>query len=172
MANTYTLISSVTVGSGGASSIDFTSIGSTYTDLLVKLSARSNTSSASSGQWAFVNFNSATTNISGKVLYGVGSTAGSLSMSSPTSYAMYINPSDYTASIFSNSELYVPNYAGSSTKSFSVDSVNENNAISVGENFTAGLWNVTSAITAINITCAAGSFVQYSTAYLYGIKNS
>ena len=38
---TYTLISSVTVGAGGASSIDFTSIPSTYTDLLVKISARS-----------------------------------------------------------------------------------------------------------------------------------
>ena len=41
MATTYTLISSVTVGSGGAASIEFTSIPSTYTDLVLKLSARS-----------------------------------------------------------------------------------------------------------------------------------
>ena len=40
MADTYTLISSVTVGAGGASSIDFTSIPATYTDLLVKFSLR------------------------------------------------------------------------------------------------------------------------------------
>jgi hypothetical protein len=38
--NTYTLISSVTVGSGGAANMGFTSIPATYTDLLVKLSAR------------------------------------------------------------------------------------------------------------------------------------
>ena len=41
MANTYTLISSVTVGSGGASSIDFTSIPATYTDLCLVWSGRS-----------------------------------------------------------------------------------------------------------------------------------
>ena len=40
MATTFTKIASVTVGSGGASSIDFTSIPSTYTDLCVKLSTR------------------------------------------------------------------------------------------------------------------------------------
>jgi hypothetical protein len=40
MANTFTLIASSTVGSGGAASIDFTSISSTYTDLVVKLSLR------------------------------------------------------------------------------------------------------------------------------------
>ena len=37
MANTYVAIATVTVGSGGAASIDFTSIPATYTDLVVKL---------------------------------------------------------------------------------------------------------------------------------------
>ena len=37
MANTYVLISSSTVGSGGAASIDFSSIPATYTDLVLKL---------------------------------------------------------------------------------------------------------------------------------------
>ena len=44
MANTYVLIASSTIGSGGGSSFDFTSIPSTYTDLLVKYSCRQNTS--------------------------------------------------------------------------------------------------------------------------------
>jgi hypothetical protein len=40
MANTYTLIaSSVTVGSGGAANIEFTSIPATYTDLVSALSS-------------------------------------------------------------------------------------------------------------------------------------
>ena len=48
MPNTFTLIASSTVGAGGASSIDFTSIPSTYTDLVIKASLRSdrNTGSA------------------------------------------------------------------------------------------------------------------------------
>ena len=40
MANTFVLLASTTVGSGGASSIDFTSIPATYTDLVVKVSGR------------------------------------------------------------------------------------------------------------------------------------
>jgi hypothetical protein len=36
MANTYEAIATVEVGSGGASTIDFTSIPSTYTDLVLR----------------------------------------------------------------------------------------------------------------------------------------
>jgi hypothetical protein len=36
MANTFELIASSTVGSGGAANIDFTSIPATYTDLCLK----------------------------------------------------------------------------------------------------------------------------------------
>jgi hypothetical protein len=44
MATTYEIISSVTVGSGGAANIEFTSIPATYTDLYVLASIRSNRS--------------------------------------------------------------------------------------------------------------------------------
>jgi hypothetical protein len=40
MATTYDLISSVTVGSGGAANIEFTSIPATYTDLVVLFSGQ------------------------------------------------------------------------------------------------------------------------------------
>jgi hypothetical protein len=36
MATTYEIIASVTVGSGGAANIEFTSIPATYTDLVLK----------------------------------------------------------------------------------------------------------------------------------------
>ena len=45
MANTFEQITTVTVGSGGASSIDFTSIPQTYTDLVIKTSARNTSTS-------------------------------------------------------------------------------------------------------------------------------
>jgi hypothetical protein len=52
---TYTLINSVTVGSGGAASMEFTSIPSTYTDLVVKISGRSD----NTGSFAnYLRFNS------------------------------------------------------------------------------------------------------------------
>ena len=41
MANTYVKIATVTVGSGGAANMTFSSIVGTYTDLAIKISARS-----------------------------------------------------------------------------------------------------------------------------------
>ena len=60
MANTYTLIASQTVGSGGASAINFGSIPNTYTDLLVKVSARMSSANGSAG----ITFNGTNTNYS------------------------------------------------------------------------------------------------------------
>ena len=56
------LISSVTVGSGGASSIDFTSIPQTYTDLVVRWSTRG--TAATVYDQVYVKFNNTTSNLS------------------------------------------------------------------------------------------------------------
>jgi hypothetical protein len=77
-----------------------------------------------------------------------------------------------TASVFSSGEMCIPNYTGSSYKSFSTDSVQENNATLSRLVLVAGLWSDTAAVTSITLTAAAGLFVQYSSATLYGIKNS
>lgn len=174
MADTFYKIASVTVGSGGASSIDFTSIPSTYTDLCVKLSLRQDQTFGNDGNIIAIEFNSAgSSNISGRLLFGTGSAAGSA-----TTYLNGVyytsNPSDYTSNTFGNAEIYVPNYAGSSNKSFSSDGVYENNATAARQGLQAGLWTNTAAITSVklNTLTGGGKFVQYSTAVLYGIKNS
>jgi len=46
MPNTMTLIASSTVGAGGSTAITFSSIPSTYTDLVIKHSLRNNLASA------------------------------------------------------------------------------------------------------------------------------
>ena len=166
MANpTMTLIASVTVGSGGAATIDFTSIPSTYTDLCLKLSARSTTTD----EYCNISFNGVTTNLSGIYLYG--------SIATPTSGSLvpifYTDSSATTANTFGNGEIYIPNYSGSANKSMSIDSVTENNATGASKILQAGLWSNTSAINRITLThSGTGIFVQYSTAYLYGISNS
>ena len=167
MPDTFIKIASVTVGSGGASSIDFTSIPSTYTDLVVKLSGRG-TASLNAIE-VKVSFNGVTTNLSSRGLYGTGSAAGSQSLT-------YIpglgSAGSDTSSTFGNMEVYVPNYAGSANKSSSVDAVNENNATLAYAYLTAGLWSSTAAITQVTFTPSSGNFAQYSTAVLYGIKSS
>ena len=166
MPDTFVKIASVTVGSGGASSIDFTSIPSTYTDLVLKVSTRTNRAAATDG--LEIRLNGATTNHSGRRLTGDGTTAAS-------SVSVYGNTdgNNATASTFGNAEIYIPNYAGSNYKSFSMDTVSENNATANGMTLNANLWSQTTAVSSITIVMSDGTaFNQYSTAVLYGIKSS
>lgn len=164
--NTYTLIASSTVGSSGVASVTFSSIPSTYTDLVLKISTRTNRSAATDG--LEIRLNGATTNHSGRRLTGDGSTIAS-------SVSAYGNTdgNTATASTFGNAEVYIPNYASSNYKSFSMDTVSENNATTSGMTLNANLWSQTTAVSSIGIFMSDGTlFNQYSTFYLYGIKNS
>ena len=170
MPNTYTLIQSVTVGSGGAASIEFGSIPQTYTDLQILISFRSNTGT---GDDVLIRFNGLTTNLSSRTLYGTGSAAGSSSYPTGPALINYTAATSATASVFGNGSIYIPNYAGNTNKSISGDGVAENNATASVQMLAAGLWSSTAAITQINILPNAGSaWLQYSSASLYGIKNS
>ena len=167
---TYTLINSVTVGSGGAATIDFTSIPSTYTDLLIKFSLRDDFAGGVYDNLV-IRFNNITTNYSEKNLYGNGSTAASASTG--TTVLRYINGNTSTSNTFGNGKIYIPNYAGSTNKSASIDTVTENNGTEAWASLNALLWSNTSAITSVKLTPSSGTlFLQYSTAYLYGISNA
>ena len=168
MATTYKLISSVTVGAGGAATMGCTSIPATYTDILVRFSARSNRSSPVDG--VNISFNSSTSSFTGRYIEGDGSTVIS---STSTRFAGGATATTATATTFGNVDIYIPNYAGSNYKSFSADSVTENNASAAYADFVAGLWSNTAAITSIDLSPLVGTlFNQYSTAYLYGISNA
>ena len=166
MATTYEAIATVTVGSGGAASIDFSSIPATYTDLQLLISIREETSASAV---AFIKFNNTTANRSERYLQGNGSSVAA----GTTTVLQFIacQPSD-TANTFGNASIYIPNYASSNYKSVSSDSVSENNATGAFSRLVAGLWSDTSAINQITITTDTGDVAQYSTATLYGIKNS
>jgi hypothetical protein len=170
MANpTMTLIASNTVGSGGVSNVTFASIPSTYTDLVVKISAR--TSYSNVFDTLGVLFNSSSTGFTYKELYGNGSSAGSAA--NTVNICGYCNGATATSNTFANTEIYIPNYLSSNYKSYSTDSVIENNATSVLTIIDALLWSNTAAISSINISSFTSSTIQqYSTFYLYGIKNS
>jgi hypothetical protein len=164
---TYTLINSVTVGSGGAADIEFTSIPATYTDLLVFVSARGSTAGAIEN--IKVQFNGATTQFTDRTLQGNGASASS---DTDTNIRVKMPAATATASTFGNAYFYVPNYAGSTNKSVSVDSVSENNATTASALLNAGLWSNTAAITSVKIAADSGNLVEYTTAYLYGISNA
>lgn len=158
-------ISTVVVGSGGASSIEFANIPQSYTDLILKISARSDVNQ----DYGTVRINGDASTYSMRVLSANGSTASSGTRSDSIVTAM-MAPSSYTASSFSNNEFYFPNYAGSNQKSYSSDGVTETNSTTAEMALRAHLWATTSPITSIKYTPNSGSLVQYSTATLYGIR--
>ena len=169
MATTFVKISTLTAGSGGVASFDFTSIPQTFTDLKILLSLRTNR--ATGVDAIEVNFNNLATNRSYTEVYGSGSAAA---VSSGAGFnGGYIPAVAATASIFSNTEIYIANYTSSNFKSSSADNVGENNATESYQNLAANLWSNTSAINRITVFMSYGTiFNQYSTATLYGIKSS
>jgi hypothetical protein len=174
MANTYVAIATVEVGSGGAADIEFTSIPATYTDLSLFISTRSERAQSSDNIDIF--FNASTADRTDSALRGSGTVAVSYTTSNGN--IGYIPAASDTANTFGSTLVYIPNYAGSANKSFSADVVMENNSAVNGGAFMvldAGLWSQTTAITSIKLitTSGAGSdFAEFSTATLYGIKNS
>ena len=60
---TMTPIQTVTVGSGGAANITFSNIPQTYTDLVIKISARSNRSDYSTNFTSYIIYISSTNNV-------------------------------------------------------------------------------------------------------------
>ena len=170
MANTFVKISSVTVGSGGASSIDFSSISGAYTDLMLFHSVRSN--NAALNDAIILKINGSTANLSGRFIYG-NTPAANVATDVGGFYGGIASAATSTASTFSSTYLYFSNYSSSNNKSFSVDSAMENNTTTAFPFLVSGLWSDTSVITALNISPATGTlFNQYSTATLYGIKKS
>ena len=172
MAVTYTEIASVTVGSGGSSSITFSSIPNTYTDFKIVGSTRDD-------RGAYANSPVTMTHINGSAVSGVNTknvnTNGSVVFSENASelWAGESTRVGQTANTFSNWECYIPNYAGSQYKSMSIEAVTENNATEASDQIAAALWQNTAAIASFRLTPNYGTaFQQYSTFYLYGIKNS
>jgi hypothetical protein len=173
MANTFELIASATVGSGGQADITFNTIQANWTDLCIKVSGRTNFATNSVAYAAITQINGSSSGLSVRYLLGDGSGTPASGTDSTNGVYGAISTNGNTASTFGSCEFYIPNYAGSTQKSISVDAVSENNATFAEAWLGAGLWTGTSAITSIKLTPLQGTlFQQYTTAYIYGVKNA
>lgn len=174
MPKQHACLAEVNVGAGGASNITFSSIPSTYTDLILKVSLRKD--SNYTRRVLQLRFNGATSGYSDMMVNGAGVTlaGGGGGLGGGVAIAMWDVPAALsTANTFSSVEIYIPNYRGSSQKAVSIDGAGEDNATQAYMGLTAGLSNITSAISSIELyTDQGGNFVQHSTVSLYGITNS
>jgi hypothetical protein len=161
-----TIIQHQELGSAQAS-ITFSSIPQTFTDLLLKVSLR--TDRSASEDTVRLQFNSSTSNYSGRWLRaddGNNTASGTIG---DRNLLLYQNTASTTSNTFSSAEVYIANYQASQAKSFSIDTVQENNGGS-WRAIIAGLWNDSAAITSITLSPNVGpNLVQFSSATLYGI---
>lgn len=160
----YQLIETITVGSGGAASISFSSIPQTFTDLVVMSSTRS----ASTGNQLIPSVNGSTAT-STRNLFGDG---GSALGTTAVTWIGFGTASGDTASVFGNSYFYFPNYALTQAKFSSSHSCNETNGASSYITVVGGYWSSTTAISTLSFATNSGNFAQHSSMSLYGIKSS
>ena len=165
MAYTYSKIATYTVGSGGISSVWFLNIPQTYTDLVLKGSAR--TTQAAHYGVITIYPNGISSGLTGKNLYG-----GDNVVESDTSTGVaYVSGNNATANTFGTFQTYFPNYTGTNYKSMSSEGAAESNSTTnTYMKLGATLWSNTQAITSLQILPTAINFMQYSTFHLYGIK--
>ena len=167
-----------TVGSGGASSISFTSIPDTYRHLYVVGSFRSDASTARfSGD--SVTFNDDTgSNYSYSALFTTGNAPiGTEETGRPNlNYLFTANASGSVANAFAAGSMWVLDYAA--TDKFTgviggASAVNDNlDTSDYFEGLISGHWKSTAAVNKITIASGSGNYVQYSEATLYGLNSA
>ena len=157
------LIQTITLGSSAAT-IDFTSIPSTYTDLLLLVSARATSTSGA----ITLSLNNSAANFTGR-LTSTDRSVGTVTSSTATTTIGITSISTDSANTFGNFRIYIPNYANAQQKSFTCEAVSETNSGSAHISTQIGLWADTSVIN--RVTLNLSSFAQHSSASLYGITS-
>jgi hypothetical protein len=174
MANTYELISSNTLASD-ITSVTFSSIPQTYTDLVIRYSARTN-GGGIVGDTCNITFNSDTGNNYSRVTIRSNGSAGTSHIAANASSVNFhtnVNGSGGTANTFANIEIYIPNYTLTSTRPISVSNVQENNTATLAAVYSgASQYRGSSGISSITWDAPGSLFLTNSSFYLYGIKNS
>jgi hypothetical protein len=175
VATDYESIATVTVGAGGASSVDFNSISSAYTHLQIRYIAKNSSTSAGGADFMVtVNGDTTNTNYYSHYLFGNGATptAGALQIGGYYGYLgqMATNATGQT-SMFSGGVTDILDYKDTNKKktlrSLLGFDLNGSGRIYL----TSNLWNSTSAVTSLSFSSpSGGTFTQYSTFALYGIK--
>jgi len=170
-------IATVTVGSGGASSIEFTSIPGTYQHLQVRWIGQSNRGTyATDNLWIRLNGDTGS-NYAHHELRGDGASAGSFGYSSQTKqYVSGVIGTTQQSSSFGAGVIDILDYTSTSkNKTIRVLAGKDNNGTyaSVGGyvQVASGLYFATpAAVTSVTIIAENGNWQQHSTAALYGVK--
>ncbi len=171
MPATYTLIQATNL-TGSQASVVLSAIPSTYTDLVVRWSVRTDYGATRTG--FRIAANSITSGYTATYIIQYNATTVSGGQDSASYWnAEYIDGTGATANTFGSGELYLPSYTVSQNKPASMFSVAEgNSAADTGMYVKALLLSNTATISSLTMTANTGNFVSGTSFYLYGISNA
>lgn len=165
-----------TLSTTSTNAFSFVNIPQTYQDLFLYISARSTGSSTNQGMYIQFNGDGAN-NYSSVFGRSTGSTVDTFRNTNGNAILSIEIPNDQcTSGIFSNIQVYIPNYRSSRHKQIITDVAKETNATSgiIFMQNQGSLWRNTAAISSMtmgtNIT--APNYVAGSTFSLYGVRPS
>jgi hypothetical protein len=162
--NSYESIATVTVGSGGASDITFTSIPSDYAHLQIRLTSLLSTSAD-----VYLQFNADTgNNYQRHTLYGNGSAAGSYSETGNNRISIIFAANTGVGGSITDILDYKDTNKFKIVRALGGNDNNSTGFIALQ----SGGWRSTSAITSIKLYSGSGTISQYTHAALYGIKGA
>jgi len=164
-------IETKTAPSGGVSNFQFSSIPSTYQDIFIVLTARSNRSNAIDAIKVYFNTDTTTSNYSILRAYNSTTTITTQRINTYADEFAYISGNSATAGDFGSTYLYMANYSGSLAKSINMRSGGSDNSSSNARSSWGSLsWTGTAAVNQITIAPNTGTlFQEFSTATLYGV---
>jgi hypothetical protein len=164
--NSYESIATVTVGSGGASDITFSSIPSTYTHLQIRGIARG----SGDGQLDTTLNSDTGANYSchSALGYGSGAAPNAESNSSKITMEAYTNATSVFAAYIIDILEYTNTNKYKTTRNLAGYDNNSAGRVSIN----SGNWRNTNAITSVTLTARSQTFQQYTQFALYGIKGA
>ena len=174
----YFQIATTTVGSGGTSSVSFSSIPSTYKHLQIRWIARSSYNSSGNIISMFTRLNGSTSDYSWHYINGDGaslSTGGAADVGSIL--ISYLPANGYESGMFGTGVIDILDYANTN-KYKTVKSIGGCDTNNTGSekgilSYTSGSLRSLSAISSITFACASdlsSGLTQHTTFSLYGIK--
>ena len=172
--NSYESIATVTVGSGGSSTVSFSSIPSTYKHLQVRYIGRDTRSVTGDTLYVYANADSTGSNYYFHIMSGNGSTASAQASGGFTGYAAAIGQltgANATSGMFGAGVIDILDYASTSkNKTFRGLTGQDTNGAGITGIY-SNLWlNSSTAISGLTFRGDTGDFAQYTQFALYGIK--
>jgi hypothetical protein len=170
-------IYSQTISNSTTNSMAFNNIPQIYSDLVIRVSARSLASAATNTLFLCFQDGGTNTNYSETYIYGTGSATGTARVA--TGGADYgtgifaVPAGTTTASSFGSGEVYIPNYNTHTKHSYLFDFVSESNSTSTGiyQESGAGLFHLMTPITGVAFYLQGGNYFAPNTTFtLYGIS--